>query len=184
MSDTSSSDTIVEYHDVPDWQPPKITSTNLEWADILTVDLSLFDTDRVGLVNTVSTALQRDGFFYVVGHGIEPERVCHLKFLPLRESPAHHQPLRNQLKRQFSIGQLTFDGVEREEKEAHRALIAEEGSFMGYKVGHAMPIRKIFIDGQTTVAELLGDQGWCSRSHRTLQLLSEPVNLINLITRK
>ncbi|KAF7964348.1 hypothetical protein HWV62_9735, partial [Athelia sp. TMB] len=104
-SDHSSSDhTVVEYADVPNWQPPKVTGEELEWADILTVDLSLFDTDKAALVETVSTALQRDGFFYVVGHGIEPER----------------------LKRQFAIGQLTFDGVDRPEKEKHRALIAEE----------------------------------------------------------
>lgn len=76
MSDTSSDHTVVEYADIPDWQPPKVTDdTSLAWADILTVDLSLFDTDRAALVETVSTALQRDGFFYVVGHGIEPERV-------------------------------------------------------------------------------------------------------------
>ena len=75
-SDHSSSDhTVVEYADVPNWQPPKVTGEELEWADILTVDLSLFETDKAALVETVSTALQRDGFFYVVGHGIEPERV-------------------------------------------------------------------------------------------------------------
>ncbi|KZP15828.1 hypothetical protein FIBSPDRAFT_75014 [Athelia psychrophila] len=114
-----SDHTLLEYPDVPDWTPPKPTDAELEWADILTVDLSLFDTDREALVNTVSTALQRDGFFYVVGHGIEPER----------------------LKRQFAIGQLTFDEVDRPEKEAHRALIAEEGSFMGYKLQNYWEIK-------------------------------------------
>lgn len=39
-----------------------------------------------------------------------------------------------QLSRQFDIGQLAFDGVSREEKEKHRAPIAEQGSFIGYKV--------------------------------------------------
>src|ERR1700729_1425966 len=75
MSDTSSLETAVEFVDVPDWKPPKVTDTSLEWADILTVDLSLFETNRTELVNTVATALQRDGFFYVVGHGIEIEKV-------------------------------------------------------------------------------------------------------------
>ncbi|KAJ7878568.1 hypothetical protein B0H14DRAFT_2711486 [Mycena olivaceomarginata] len=87
---------------VPKWKPPTPTQHDLPWADILTVDLSKYDTDREELVKTVSTALERDGFFYVVGHGIPLET----------------------LSRQVS----------REEKERHRARIAEEGSFMGYKV--------------------------------------------------
>jgi len=82
MSDTSSLETAVEFSDVPDWKPPKATEAPLEWADILTVDLSLFETNRPELVNTVATALQRDGFFYVVGHGIDAEKVqihvCHI----------------------------------------------------------------------------------------------------------
>ncbi|THH11140.1 hypothetical protein EW146_g8141, partial [Bondarzewia mesenterica] len=98
---------------LPKWKaPPPTTETELEWADILTVDLSLYDTQRSELVKTVETALQRDGFFYVVGHGIAKETLEH----------------------QFSIGQLAFDGVSREEKEQHRAPIAEEGSFIGYKL--------------------------------------------------
>lgn len=45
-----------------------------------------------------------------------------------------HFPAPPQLGRQFDLGQLAFNGVSREEKERHRALIAEQGSFMGYKV--------------------------------------------------
>lgn len=89
MSDTSSSsETAVEFADIPDWNPPKVTETALEWADILTVDLSLFETKRAELVNTVATALQRDGFFYVVGHGIEIEKVPTNVFHLVRSS--HH----------------------------------------------------------------------------------------------
>lgn len=98
--------------ELPKWEFATPTTEDVEWADILTVDLSLYDSDRAKLVETVSTALQRDGFFYVVGHGI-----------PIDE-----------LKRQFDLGKLTFDGVDRPEKEKHRAKIAEEGSFMGYKL--------------------------------------------------
>ncbi|TFY63619.1 hypothetical protein EVG20_g6242 [Dentipellis fragilis] len=118
MSDTAATDaTLVP---LPRWTPPPTTTaTDLDWADILTVDLSLYDTARDELVNTVSRALQRDGFFYVVGHGLDPEK----------------------LSRQFSIGQLTFDGVSREEKEAHRAPIAEEGSFIGYKLQNYWEIK-------------------------------------------
>ena len=66
---------------IPKWKaPPPTTETELEWADILTVDLSLYDTKRDELVKTVETALQRDGFFYVVGHGIPQESVrCHFR---------------------------------------------------------------------------------------------------------
>jgi hypothetical protein len=77
MSDTesSSSETAVEFVDIPDWKAPKTTEAPLEWADILTVDLSLFESNRAELVNTVATALQRDGFFYIIGHGIGVEKV-------------------------------------------------------------------------------------------------------------
>jgi hypothetical protein len=95
---------------LPHWVPPPPTTADLEWADILTVDLS--DSDRGKLIKTVSTALERDGFFYVIGHGIPIEK----------------------LQRQFDLGQLAFDGVDREEKERHRAPIKEKGSFIGYKV--------------------------------------------------
>lgn len=77
MSQTSSTEKhAVEMADeVPHWKQPKTTEASLEWADILTVDLSIFETHREDLVKIVSTALQRDGFFYVVGHGIEREKV-------------------------------------------------------------------------------------------------------------
>ncbi|KAI0042810.1 Clavaminate synthase-like protein [Auriscalpium vulgare] len=105
--------------ELPKWRAPALSSETFEWADILTVDLSLYDTQPAELVKTVSTALQRDGFFYVIGHGIPQET----------------------LDRQFSIGQLTFDGVSRGEKEAHRAPIAEEGSFIGYKLQNYWEIK-------------------------------------------
>ncbi|KAF8653684.1 hypothetical protein AX16_003834 [Volvariella volvacea WC 439] len=98
--------------DVPAWTPPPVTSAELEWADILTVDLSKFETNKDELVRTVDTALRRDGFFYAVGHGLATEK----------------------LKRQFSIGQLAFDAVTQEEKKQYRAPIAEQGSFIGYKL--------------------------------------------------
>ncbi|TRM67033.1 hypothetical protein BD626DRAFT_168218 [Schizophyllum amplum] len=105
---------------LPKWQKPPVTQeTDIEWADILTVDLSLYDTDRPALVDTVRTALQRDGFFYVVGHGIPQDT----------------------LDRQFDIGQHTFDGVPQVEKEKHRALIKENGSFMGYKLPNFWEIK-------------------------------------------
>ncbi|KAJ7494247.1 hypothetical protein B0H11DRAFT_1995504 [Mycena galericulata] len=105
--------------DVPKWNAPMVTKQDLPWADILTVDLSLYETHRGDLVETVSTALERDGFFYVVGHGIDVET----------------------LSRQFDLAQLSFEGVSLEEKQKHRAPIAEEGSFIGYKLQNYWEIK-------------------------------------------
>ncbi|KAF8958951.1 hypothetical protein BDZ97DRAFT_1428976 [Flammula alnicola] len=98
--------------ELPVWKAPPVTKEKIEWADILTVDLSKYDTHRQELIDTVRTALERDGFFYVVGHGISPETI----------------------NRQFALGEIAFDQVPREEKERHRAPIKEEGLFRGYKL--------------------------------------------------
>ncbi|KAI3621877.1 gibberellin 3-beta [Moniliophthora roreri] len=105
--------------ELPHWESPKPTEEELEWADILTVDLSLYETKRQELIDTITVALERDGFFYVTNHGISRET----------------------LQRQFDIGQHTFDGVSREEKEQHRAPIKEKGSFMGYKLQNYWEIK-------------------------------------------
>lgn len=67
----SKQNEVSSKEDVPKWRAPPPTSYELPWADILTVDLSLYDTDKDELVRTVATALGRDGFFYVVNHGID-----------------------------------------------------------------------------------------------------------------
>ena len=68
--------------DVPVWEAPPVTAEDLEWADILTIDLSKLATEKEELIKTVATALQRDGFFYVIGHDIAPETVtcCQICF--------------------------------------------------------------------------------------------------------
>ncbi|KAJ7882831.1 hypothetical protein B0H13DRAFT_925531 [Mycena leptocephala] len=104
---------------VPKWNPPQPTEHNLPWAEILTVDLSRYETHQEKLIQIVSTALERDGFFYVVGHGITSET----------------------LSRQFDLAQLSFEGVSPEEKERHRAPIAEKGSFIGYKLQNYWEIK-------------------------------------------
>lgn len=65
--------TTASPHALPTWSAPAPTKEEVTWADILTVDLSLYDTRREELVQTVAIALQRDGFFYVVGHDISSE---------------------------------------------------------------------------------------------------------------
>ncbi|EEB93862.1 hypothetical protein MPER_07431, partial [Moniliophthora perniciosa FA553] len=59
--------------ELPHWEPPKTTEEEVEWADILTVDLSLYETKRQELIDTIAVALERDGFFYVTNHGIPRE---------------------------------------------------------------------------------------------------------------
>jgi hypothetical protein len=51
--------------ELPKWIPPKATEEEVEWADILTVDLSLYENKRQELIDTIAVALERDGFFYV-----------------------------------------------------------------------------------------------------------------------
>lgn len=46
--------------DVPVWEAPPVTAEDLEWADILTIDLSKLATEKEELIKTVATALQRD----------------------------------------------------------------------------------------------------------------------------
>ncbi len=71
--------------ELPAWKPPAVTKETVDWANILTVDLSKYDSHRQELVDTVRTALERDGFFYVVGHDIPPEKVNIGKHFSLSE---------------------------------------------------------------------------------------------------
>lgn len=88
---TNSTKKPVNAGSLPEWVPPPETSVSLDWADIKTVDLSLYDVPgrKSELIDTVSEALRNDGFFYVVGHGIPDEMVgstdliiCNLSSLP------------------------------------------------------------------------------------------------------
>lgn len=75
LTTTTMSTTEKALLPLPHWQPPPVSKEDHEWANILTVDLSKYDTDRDELVKTVETALSRDGFFYVVNHGLTQETV-------------------------------------------------------------------------------------------------------------
>ena len=72
--------------DAPVWEAPPVTAEDLEWADILTIDLSKLATEKEELIKTVATALQRDGFFYVIGHDIAPETVTRQNCFERRSS--------------------------------------------------------------------------------------------------
>jgi len=101
--------------DLKTWTPPPPTEAkDVPWADILTVDMSLYDapSGRAELVKVVNTALRRNGFFYLINHGISREHI----------------------QQQFSLSHATFDQVSLAEKEQHLAPILEKGSFRGYKL--------------------------------------------------
>lgn len=75
LTTTGGTSTDSSTKPISKWITPAVTEEELEWANILTVDLSVYETRKSELVQTVATALQRDGFFYVVGHGIPMETV-------------------------------------------------------------------------------------------------------------
>ncbi|KIJ33374.1 hypothetical protein M422DRAFT_87907, partial [Sphaerobolus stellatus SS14] len=55
---------------LPKWVAPPPTKHEVDWADILTVDLSVYDSKKQELIEIVEKGLRRDGFFYAIGHGI------------------------------------------------------------------------------------------------------------------
>ncbi|KAF9513681.1 hypothetical protein BS47DRAFT_944195 [Hydnum rufescens UP504] len=104
------------------WTSPPLTGANdVPWANILTVDMSLYDdpTGRAELVKVVNTALRKDGFFYLINHGVSKDHI----------------------QQQFSLSLATFDQVPLAEKEQHLAPIAEKGSFRGYKLQNFWEVR-------------------------------------------
>ncbi|KIS65953.1 uncharacterized protein UMAG_06042 [Mycosarcoma maydis] len=99
------------------WVPPQPTrETDLEWAPLTTLDLSLIQGDDFtdvpeSVVRSVGEAFSRDGFIYAENHGLSWEHVL----------------------RQFAIGQYAFHGVSEADKAKYKADILGTGSFVGYK---------------------------------------------------
>ncbi|KAJ3557665.1 hypothetical protein NM688_g1351 [Phlebia brevispora] len=87
------------------------TKENLDWADLTTIDLSLYGTPegRQQLAQTLLKAVREDGFFYVKNFNISEERV----------------------NRQYSIGQHFYE-LPLEEKLKHVPEGWAEGKFNGY----------------------------------------------------
>ncbi|PWN41945.1 Clavaminate synthase-like protein [Ceraceosorus guamensis] len=107
--------------DLPPWIPPKpTTATDLEWAPLNTLDLSLikgdnFDEIPTSLVENVGQSFNRDGFMYAENHGWSHDQVL----------------------RQFAIGQAAFNIVSDEDKVKYKADMINKGSFVGFKpAGH------------------------------------------------
>jgi len=87
------------------------TKENLEWADLITVDLSLYGTPEGNkqLAQTLIKAVREDGFFYVKNFNIAQENV----------------------NRQFSIGKQFYE-IPLEEKQEYIPERLDYGAFNGY----------------------------------------------------
>ncbi|GJE89812.1 Clavaminate synthase-like protein [Phanerochaete sordida] len=87
------------------------TKENLDWADLVTLDLALYGTPagRAELARTLIRAVREDGFFYVKNFGIAQERVD----------------------RQFALGRLFYE-TPLEEKLALVPEGLDNGAFNGY----------------------------------------------------
>ena len=84
---------------VPDWEPPKATKEDLDFASLHTIDLSLLDSSDPkvveDLVQLTKTAIREDGFLYLVNYGVSLE----------------------QLHRQFSLAQYLHRNISEEDQQ-------------------------------------------------------------------
>ncbi|KAI1379611.1 Clavaminate synthase-like protein [Hypoxylon crocopeplum] len=96
---------VPAYHQVPE------TKYELDWADLVTLDLSQFDKPggKQKLATQLFEAIQKIGFFYIINFGLTQEQVD----------------------RQFAIGKEVFQ-LPTEEKLKYRADL-ENGGYNGYK---------------------------------------------------
>lgn len=93
------------------YPPERLRSFAVEWADLVTLDLSKFDQPggKEALAQQLFDAIQNIGFFYIVNFGLSQEEID----------------------RQFAIGKSVFE-LPTEEKLKYRADL-ENGGYNGYK---------------------------------------------------
>ena len=96
---------------LPKYEQVAVTTQELDWADLVTLDLSDFDNPggKERLAKQLFEAVQNIGFFYVIGFGLSQDEVDH----------------------QFAIGKELFN-LPTEEKLKFRADL-EHGGYNGYK---------------------------------------------------
>lgn len=96
----------------PEWQTPKETSYDLDWANLTVIDLSKFDDiqGRKELVQELGEAVKKDGFWAVVGSGISEEEIND----------------------QFKLGLKFFNDYALDDK-LRQLVNFEEGNYFGYK---------------------------------------------------
>ncbi|KAI3215137.1 hypothetical protein DTO012A9_10313 [Penicillium roqueforti] len=97
--------------DIPTYSQVPETTFDLDWADLATLDLSVFDQPggKEQLAKQLFEAIQNIGFFYITNFGLSQEDVD----------------------RQFAIGKEIFN-LSIEEKLKYRAEL-EKGGYNGYK---------------------------------------------------
>ncbi|KAI0067180.1 Clavaminate synthase-like protein [Artomyces pyxidatus] len=97
----------------PRWTPAPPTHEDLEWAQLEVVDLAKARTPegRDEQVAKARDAMHKQGFFYVINHGLDE----------------------SQVERIFDIAAVPFEQVDPQEKRQYEARIKETGTFMGYK---------------------------------------------------
>lgn len=96
---------------LPKYKQVDVTSAELDWADLVTLDLSDFDNagGKERLASQLFQAVQSIGFFYVINFGLSQDEVD----------------------RQFALCKSVFD-LPTDEKLKHRADL-ENGGYNGYK---------------------------------------------------
>lgn len=107
----AAADTLRAPAPLPKYEQAAVTTQELDWADLVTLDLSDFDNPggKERLAKQLFDAVQNIGFFYVIGFGASQDEVD----------------------RQFAIGKEFFN-LSMEEKLKFRADL-EHGGYNGYK---------------------------------------------------
>ncbi|KAH9904427.1 Clavaminate synthase-like protein [Xylariomycetidae sp. FL2044] len=110
--------------DVPTYNQVAETKYELDWADLVTLDLSQFEQPggKERLAKQLFDAIQRIGFFYITNFGLSQEQVD----------------------RQFAIGKEVFE-LPTEEKLKYRADL-ENGGYNGYKPRGIREVRPGIFD--------------------------------------
>ncbi|KAH9994749.1 Clavaminate synthase-like protein [Russula vinacea] len=96
------------------WVPPPVTKEDLQWADLTCIDIAKAKTPegRAEQVRLARDATHKQGFFYVINHGLDQAIVD----------------------RMVDIAALSFDDVSENEKLHYQARIKETGEYLGYKL--------------------------------------------------
>ncbi|KIV90856.1 hypothetical protein PV10_05462 [Exophiala mesophila] len=101
--------------DIEKFVPVKPTSEQLEYAELVTLDLSTYDNGpqaRKKLADELKHAMRTQGFFVVVNHGISIE----------------------QIDRQVDIGHHVLTKTPLEEKQRLEGRMKQDGSYQGFKL--------------------------------------------------
>lgn len=98
----------------PRWVPASPTNVDLEWAELETIDLAKARSPeaRAEWAIKARDAMRKQGFFYVVNHGLD----------------------KSQVDRIFDIAAVSLLQVELEEKKQYETDIKKTGTFLGYKL--------------------------------------------------